>query len=307
MPRRLIESVPNFSEGRDAAKVAAIVAAMEEAGGACVLDQHRDADHNRCVITVAGPPEAVAEAVLAGVAKAVDLIDLNRHSGVHPRIGAADVAPFVPLENTTLEECVELARRVGHEIWRRLVVPVYFYGAAALRADRVELAAVRSGQFERLREQVLRDPARRPDVGGPALHPTAGAVAVGARRFLIAYNVNLAGADLEAAGRIARKIRESGGGFSGVRAMGVELATRGLLQVSMNLTDFERTPLEELYQAICREAEREGLAVAGSELVGLVPRRAYQMAPAFFERCANFRPDAVLEERLAALESKKCW
>lgn len=306
MERRLIECVPNFSEGRDHEKIRAIVSAMDSAPGACVLDLHMDSDHNRSVITLAGAPEAVVEAVLAGVGKAVELIDLNQHRGVHPRIGAADVVPFVPLEGVALEHCAAIARCAGERIWRTYSVPVYLYGAAALREDRRELAAIRRGQFEGLREQAPRDPARRPDIGGPALHPTAGAVAVGARRFLIAYNVNLRGDDLEAARRIARLVRESSGGFPHVRAMGVRLDSRGLVQVSMNLTDFERIPLDSLYEAIRREAARQGLEIAGSEIVGLVPRKAYEMAPAFFQRCDNFDPGVILENRLAELESKKC-
>lgn len=304
--RRLIECVPNFSEGRSSDNIQAILAAMRSAAGACVLDLHVDADHNRSVITLAGSPEAVTEAVLAGVGRAIERIDLNRHCGVHPRIGAADVVPFVPLEGVSLEECVALARLAGERIWRLHGVPVYFYGAAALRDERRELAAIRRGQFEGLREQVLRDPGRRPDIGGPGLHPTAGAVAVGARMFLIAYNVNLRGGDLEAARRIARSVRESDGGFPHVRAMGVRLESRGLVQVSMNLTDFERIPLDSLFEAIRREAERYGLEIAGSEIVGLIPRKAYLKAPAFFERCDNFHRGVILENRLAELESKKC-
>ncbi|MDW8131453.1 MAG: glutamate formimidoyltransferase [Bryobacterales bacterium] len=307
MQRRLIECVPNFSEGRDRGKVGAIVSAMESAPGACVLDLHMDPDHNRSVVTLVGPPTAVAEAVLAGVGKAVELIDLNLHSGAHPRIGAADVVPFVPLENVELHECAAIARWAGERIWRSYGVPVYLYGAAALRPERRELPVVRRGQFEGLREQAPCDPGRRPDIGGPGLHPTAGAVAVGARKFLIAYNVNLRGQDWEAARRIAQAVRESSGGFRHVRAIGVRLESRGLVQVSMNLTDFERTPLEALYEAVRREAARHGLAIAGSEIVGLIPRKAYELAPAFFQRCENFHPGVILENRLAELESRKCW
>ncbi|MGC8794865.1 MAG: glutamate formimidoyltransferase [Bryobacteraceae bacterium] len=301
MEPRLIECVPNFSEGRDRAAVSTIIRAMEAIPGVCVLDQHADPDHNRSVVTLAGPPEAVAEAALAGVGKAIELIDLNRHAGVHPRIGAADVVPFVPLAGASLQECVQLAHHVGCEIWRRFRVPVYFYGAAAARPDRAELAAIRRGQFEGLRQAVLHDETRRPDVGGPELHPTAGATAVGARGFLIACNVNLGTTDVEIARRIARKVRESSGGFPGVRAMGVALPSRNLVQISMNLTDFERTPLEELYQTIRREAEQQGVSVIESELVGMIPRKAYQQAPVFFERCRGFHPGAILENRLVNL------
>ncbi len=307
MERRLIECVPNFSEGRDQAKVQAILSAMRAMPEACVLDLHTDADHNRSVITLVGPAEAVLDAVLAGIGKAVELIDLNLHRGVHPRIGAADVVPFVPLAGMSLQDCAAVAHEAGERIWRHFGVPVYFYGAAARRRDRAELAAVRRGQFEGLREQVLRDPERRPDVGGPGLHPTAGAVAVGARDFLIAYNVNLAGDDLEAARQIARSVRESSGGFRHVRAMGVRLGSRGMVQVSMNLMDFRSIPLEALYEKIREEAARHGLPIAGSEIVGLIPLAAYEKAPAFFERCENFCRGLILEERLAELELKKCW
>lgn len=306
MQRRLIECVPNVSEGREAEKIQAIAAALAAAPGAWLLDVHSDADHNRSVFTIAGAPEAVVEAVLAGFEKAIESIDLNRHRGVHPRIGAVDVVPFVPVAGVNLEDCAAIARQAGERIWRSYGVPVYFYGAAALREDRRELHVIRRGQFEGLREQALCDPARRPDIGGPGLHPTAGAVAVGARDYLIAYNVNLRGDDVEAARRIARAVRESGGGFPGVRAMGVRLERRGLVQVSMNLTDFRRIPLERLYETIRREAARCGLEIAGSEIVGLIPREAYETAPAFFERCDNFHPGVILQNRLAALESKKC-
>lgn len=299
MGRRLAECVPNFSEGRDPEKVKAIAEAMRAVAGAVVLDQQLDADHNRSVITLAGTPEAVVEAAVRGVGRAVELIDLNRHAGVHPRIGAADVVPFVPLEGVTLEQCAELAWRAGDEIWRRFQAPVYFYEAAARRPDRASLERVRRGQFEGLRERVLTDPERRPDVGGPGLHPTAGATAVGARRFLIAYNINLDTLDVEVARSIARVIRQSAGGFPYVKAMGVSLASRSLVQVSMNLTDFEQTPVERVFEAVRAQAERCGVRIADSEIVGLIPRKALEMAPEFYRRCGNFRPELVLEERLA--------
>lgn len=306
MGRGLIECVPNFSEGRDEAVVERIAAAMASVAGVILLDRQLDADHHRSVITLAGAPEAVAEAAVRGVGRAVELIDLNRHRGVHPRIGAADVVPFVPLEGASLEDCAALAWRSGEEIWRRYRVPVYFYEAAARRADRVNLEQIRRGQFERLRQEAPVNPERRPDLGGPGLHPTAGAVAVGARKFLIAYNINLATQEVEIARRIARAIRSSSGGFPHVKAIGVKLESRGAAQVSINLTDFERTPVEEVYQTVRREAERHGVAIADSEVVGLIPRRAFQQAPEFYRRCRNFQPDLVLEERLRALQSKEC-
>ncbi|MCL6480215.1 MAG: glutamate formimidoyltransferase [Firmicutes bacterium] len=297
--RRLVECVPNFSEGRDANKVDALVAAMCAVPGVVLLDREMDADHNRCVLTLAGEPEAVAEAALRGVGKAVELIDLRQHSGAHPRIGAADVVPFVPIEGLTLDDCVVLARRVGREIWERYRVPVYFYEAAATRPERVPLENIRRGQFEGLREEVERNPERAPDVGEARLHPTAGAVAVGARKFLIAYNINLATPEVEIAKKIARTIRFSSGGLRYVKAMGVELRARGLAQVSINLTDFEQTPLHVVFEMVKREAARYGVHVVGSEIVGLVPRRAIEMTADYYLQLENFSPAQVLENRLA--------
>jgi glutamate formiminotransferase len=296
MPVALVECVANFSEGRDSSVVDAITAAIGSSEGVQVLDRHVDPDHNRSVITFAGPPEATVEGAVRGVERAVALIDLRRHDGVHPRIGAADVVPFVPLEGLTLDDCVCLAVRAGNEIWRRCGVPIYLYEAAARRPDRVNLAALRRGRFEGLQEKV-------PDIGGPALHPSAGATAVGARNFLIAYNVNLA-AGVEIARQIAGRIRHSSGGFPGVKALGVELASRGLAQVTMNLTDFKHTPLDLLFETIENEATRLGATIASSEIVGLIPRRAFEIAPRFFERAENFRPDVILENRLVAIQSK---
>lgn len=303
MPRELIECVPNFSEGRDAGIVEAIAAAIRSAPGVIVLDRAMDSDHNRSVITFAGPPEAVAEAALRGVGQAVALIDLNRHRGVHPRIGAADVVPFVPWQGVTLADCARVAAQVGQEIWRQFEVPVYLYEAARRRPERADLAHVRRGQFEGLRDAVESDPGRRPDIGAARLHPTAGATAVGARKFLIAYNINLATPDVDVADGIARRIRQSSGGFPCVKAMGVPLASRGLAQVSMNLTDFERIPVDCVFEAVEAEAARCGVRIASSEVVGLIPARAFDMAPEFYRRAANFSSDLLLENRLAALES----
>lgn len=300
MARRLIECVPNFSEGRDPEKVAELVKAVVSVPGVVLLDQEMDADHNRCVLTFAGSPESAMEAALRAVGKAAELIDLNRHSGVHPRIGATDVVPLVPIEGVALEDCARLSERLGEEIWRRYEIPVYFYEAAARRPDRVNLENLRRGQFEGLREEVLSDPDRAPDIGEARLHPTAGATVVGARKFLIAYNVNLGTADVEIARRIAKAVRYSSGGFRYVKAMGVALSSRNLAQVSMNLTDFEQTPVHRVFEAVRREAERYGVTVVGSEVVGLIPKRAIEMAADFFLQCENFTPDLVLENRLAA-------
>ena len=299
--KRLIECVPNFSEGRDAAIVDALTAAMSDVPGAQVLDRESDADHNRSVITLAGEPEAVAEAALRGVGMAAQLIDMTRHSGAHPRIGATDVLPFVPIENFTLQDCVALARSTGREIWERYRIPVYFYEAAATRPERIDLEDVRRGQFEGLRDEVLRDPDRSPDIGEPRLHPTAGAVAVGARNFLIAYNINLNTHDVSIACEIARTIRFSSGGLRFVKAIGVDLKSRGIAQVSINLTDFERTPLHQVFEMVKREASRYGCAITGSEIVGLLPRKAMELTAEFYLQLENFRPAMVLENRLAAV------
>ena len=298
--KRLIECVPNFSEGRDAAKIDAIVAAMAAVPGVFVLDCQSDADHNRSVVTLAGEPEAVAAAALAGVGKALELIDLTKHSGEHPRIGATDVLPFVPVEGVRMEECVALAHSIGREIWARLRIPVYFYEAAAMRPERVNLENVRRGQFEGLREAARRNPERAPDVGTPRVHPTAGAIAVGARKLLIAFNINLSTPDLSVAKQIAKAIRFSGGGLPCVKALGVRLKTRRLAQVSVNLTDFERTSLHTVFQAVKREAKRHGASVVGSEIVGLVPRKALETAAASSLQLEDFSPAQVLEDRLAA-------
>ena len=297
--KRLIECVPNFSEGRDAAKVDALVAAMSGVPGVFVLDREMDADHNRCVITLAGEPDAVAEAALLGVGKALELINLTQHTGAHPRVGATDVVPFIPVEGVTLEDCVALARRVGNEIWQRYRIPVYFYEAAATRPDRTNLENIRRGQFEGLREELEHNRDRHPDVGEPKLHPTAGATVVGARKFLIAYNINLNTPDLSIAKKIAKAIRFSSGGLRYVKAMGVELKARNLAQVSINLTDFEQTPMHRVYEMVKREAERHGVTTVGSEIVGLVPKKALEMTADFFLQLENFSPAQVLENRLA--------
>jgi glutamate formiminotransferase/formiminotetrahydrofolate cyclodeaminase len=298
--KRLIECVPNFSEGRDAAKVEAIVAAMSGVTGVYVLDREMDADHNRCVVTLAGEPDAVAEAALRGAGKAMELIDLTKHTGAHPRVGATDVLPFIPIDGVTIEDCVALARRVGHELWSRHRIPVFFYEAAATRPDRVNLENVRRGQFEALREEMKNNHDRQPDVGEPKVHPTAGVTVVGARKFLVAYNVNLNTADVSIANKIAKAIRFSSGGLRYVKSMGVELKARNLAQVSINLTDFEQTPMHRVYEMVKREAARYGVLPVGSEIVGLVPKKAIEMAADFFLQLENFSPAQVFENKLQA-------
>ena len=298
---RLIECVPNFSEGRDLAKVDALVAAMSGLARAWVLDRTSDADHNRTVITLAGDPEAVAEAAIRGAGRAAELIDMTRQTGVHPRIGATDVIPFVPLVGVSVEECVALARHVGKELWGRYRIPVYFYEAAATRPERVNLENVRKGEFERLREEVLRNPNRSPDIGEQPLHPTAGATAVGVRKLLIAYNIYLNTSDVSVAREIARVIRSSSGGLPHVKAIGVEMKTRGVAQVSINLTDFERTPLHVVFEMVKGEADRRNCAVVGSEIIGLVPRKAIELSHEYDLQLQNFSPARVLENRLASV------
>jgi glutamate formiminotransferase len=290
----LIECVANFSEGRDGAIVRAIEEAIASSKAVKVLRSEMDTDHNRSVITFAGPPDAVSEGALRAIAVAVERIDLRRHAGVHPRMGAADVVPFVPLIGVTLDDCVEIAHRVGEQVWKRLHVPVYFYEAAALRPERRMLENSRRGGFE--------SPNLIPDLGGPALHPSAGASIIGARKILIAFNINLATEDLAIARAIAKKIRASSGGMPFVKALGLPLAARGLVQVSMNLTDFEQTPLHAVFEAVAREAALYGVEIAGSEIIGLLPKKALEDAAAHFLKCENFESGLVLENRLHSLE-----
>ena len=286
----IVECVPNFSEGCDPAIVEAIANAIASVPQVAVLHQTMDADHNRSVITFAGSADRIVEAAVRGVDKAVALIDLSRHHGVHPRIGAADVVPFVPLRGISVAGCARLAEDAGQEIWRRLRVPVYLYEAAARRED-----------WKRL-ENVRRDAGRAaPDIGGPQLHATAGAVAVGARKFLIAWNVNLLTADVSIAKAIARKIRASSGGFPHVKALGLMLASRNQAQVSMNLTDFEVTPMRIVFDEIQRQAEAHGTGIDASELIGLIPQAALEPASAAYLRIGGFECGMILEDRLAAL------
>lgn len=298
--RRLIECVPNFSEGRDKAKVDALIQTMSKVPGVWVLDHEMDADHNRCVITLAGDPEAVGEAATLGAGKAVELIDMTEHKGAHPRVGATDVVPFIPVAGVTLDDCVALARRVGNEIWKRYRIPIFFYEAAATRPDRVNLENVRRGQYEGMKEALKKDHERQPDVGEPKMHPTAGVTVVGARKFLVAYNVNLNTSDVGVANKIAKAIRFSSGGLRYVKSMGVELKARNLAQVSINLTDYEQTPMHRVYEMVKREAERYGAVPVGSEIVGLVPKKALEMASDYFLQLESFSPSQVFENKLAA-------
>lgn len=295
-PEAIIECVPNFSEGTDAAKVAQIVSAMR-VEGVRLLDWSLDKAHNRSVVTIAGTPTGIVEAAVCAAGKAAELIDLTKQNGVHPRIGAADVIPFIPVSGASLAECAVLARQVGLLIWRRYGVPVYFYGAAAARPDRVQLEDVRKGQFEGLRDAARRDAGRRPDIGGPELHETAGASAVGARSFLIAYNVHLREPDISAARAIARDIRAANGGLHGVKAIGV--FANGRAQVSMNVTDFHITPMRHVHATIQRLALRHGVLIDDAELIGLIPEAAYEPDSEWVRQISGFDPDGkVLERKL---------
>ena len=297
---RIVECVPNFSEGRRAEVVARLEEAVESVGDAVVLDRHMDADHNRSVITFVSTPERVVEAAVRVVARAAGLIDLRGHTGQHPRVGATDVLPFVPVRGVTMEECAALAHAAGERIWDELRIPVYFYEAAARRPDRVNLEDVRRKGFEQLRDEIALSPERAPDVGEARVHESAGATAVGARRLLVAYNINLRTDDLAIARRIARTVRGRDGGLRYLKALGFALAERGIVQVSMNLVNFERTQLHHVFEAVRREAERWGVGVAGSEIVGLVPQAALDRAAEYFIRAENFTPEAVLENRITA-------
>ena len=300
MPR-IIEAVPNVSEGRRADVVEEAVAALKRAPGVRLLDAQSDKDHNRSVLTVVGEEKGLTAAILGLFETALSRIDLRSHEGEHPRLGAVDVVPFIPIEGVTMAECVDLAREVGKAVADRFGVPVYLYEEAASAPHRRNLEDVRRGQFEGLAEK-MKDPLWTPDFGPRAPHPSGGAAAIGARMPLIAYNINLGTADLEVAKRIAKAIRHSGGGYRFVTAMGVMLAERGLAQVSINMTDFKRTPLHRVFETVRAEAERYGVAVVGSEIVGLVPSEALLDAAGHFLRLEGFSPSQVLERKILETE-----
>jgi glutamate formiminotransferase len=297
--KRIVECIPNFSEGRRAEVVDAIAGAMISVPDVYLLDRQMDADHNRSVITLAGTPESIGEAAIRGVEAALQRIDMTTHTGEHPRLGAADVIPFVPIDGVTLEECVQLARRVSREIADRFGIPVYLYEAAATRPERANLENIRKGQFEGLRDEIGTNPDRKPDFGEARIHPTAGATVVGARKPLIAYNINLNTPDVTIAKEIAKRIRFSSGGFPGVKAMGVLLKDRNQAQVSMNLTDYEQTPIEVVFEAVRREAGSYGAGIASSEIVGLIPQAALNRVAVAYLQVEDFKPSSILENRLA--------
>jgi glutamate formiminotransferase len=294
----LVECVPNFSEGKDARRVEAIIAAMR-VEGVRLLDWSMDPDHNRSVVTIAGDPAAVVESAVRGAGKAAELIDMTRQQGTHPRIGAADVIPFVPVSGIKLEQCALLARQAGLEIWRRYNIPVFFYEAAAARPDRANLEEIRRGQFEELREAAGKDPSRRPDIGGPSLHPTAGACAVGARKFLVDYNLCFDKGDVAMVRAIARELRAASGGLKGVKALGV--LARGRAQLTMNITDFQVTPISEVFRAACALALRHKAKPVEGEIVGLLPEAACERESEWMRQLTGFDEQTkILERRLEA-------
>lgn len=295
--QRLVECVPNFSEGRNVDTIRALTVAVKAVKGVWLLDEERDEDHHRSVLTFAGAPEAVAEAAFQAVRLATELIDLRRHQGGHPRVGATDVVPFVPIRGVTMEECVSLAISLGERVGRELDIPVFLYERAAPRQDRAQLESIRRGGLEGLAGR-MEDPAWIPDFGPRRLHPTAGATVIGARPPLIAYNVNLQTNNLDVAKAIAKTIRTSSGGLPALKAIGVPLASRGIVQVSMNLTNFEVTPIHAAFEAVMHEADKQGTAVADSEIVGLVPQRALVQAAGASLKLGRFDPTQVLETRL---------
>jgi glutamate formiminotransferase len=298
----LVECVPNFSEGRRKEVVDAIVDAMK-VEGVWLLDREMDADHNRCVITLVGNREAIAEAVILGVGKAAELIDLTQHQGAHPRMGAADVVPFIPIDGVTVEDCVAISKHVAQEIWKRYQIPTYLYEASAQRPERQNLENIRRGQFEAIRDEIAAKPERMPDFGDPRVHPTAGATVVGARKPLIAYNVFLNTTDVDIAKKVAKAVRYSSGGLRFVKGAG--FSVRGLAQVSMNLTDFEQTPIARVFEFVKREAARYGVMPLSSEIVGLIPKKALEQAAEWFLQVENFDSSMILENRLSAVMSGK--
>ena len=292
------ECVPNFSEGRDQTKIARIVAEIKDRPGVALLDVEQNADHNRCVVTLAGEGPALVDAVLRMMRVATTLIDLTSHQGEHPRMGATDVVPFVPLGDASTEQAVDLAVALGVRVWDELHIPVYLYGQAARLPERQDLAKVRAGQFEAIRDAIGTDPARRPDIGEPRVHPTAGAVAIGARPVLIAYNAYLTTPDVSVAKRVARAVRGRDGGLAEVKALGFEIHERQRAQVSMNLTDYRRTPIHRAVEAVRREAARFGVELEETEVVGLVPEDALFDAAEYYLQLNNFDRSTVLERKV---------
>lgn len=300
--RSIIECVPNFSEGRKTETVERLAHAIQTVDTACVLDTHIDPDHHRSVITFVAAPEMIVEAAVRVVGLAAELIDMRQHIGVHPRLGATDVLPFVPISGATMDDCAALAHQAGDRIAKELAIPVFYYEHAARRPERKNLEDVRRGALELLREQIAVDPDRAPDVGPLQVHETAGAIAIGARPFLIAFNVNLRTRDVLVARKIARAVRARHGGLPFLKALGFELSTRGLAQVSMNIVNYEVTGITHAYDAVKREADQLGVEIAGCEIVGLVPEKALDRSAEYFEKLENFSEDKILEHRMKICE-----
>jgi len=301
---RIVECVPNFSEGRRTDVVDRLSEAIQSVASAVVLGTHLDRDHNRSVITFVAAPENIVAAAVRAVAMAARLIDLRLHAGVHPRLGATDVLPFVPVRGVTIEDCVRLAHEAGQRIASELGIPVYFYEQAALRPGRASLENVRRNGFEELRDVIGSEPERKPDLGPNQVHQTAGAIAIGARPFLIAFNVNLRSCDIAAAREIARAVRARDGGLPAVKALGFELKSRGVVQVSMNLVNYEITGMAEAFLAVRREATARAIEILSTEIVGLVPEAALERNASYFPLLENFSEETVLENRIRALDKK---
>ena len=294
---RIMECVPNFSEGRDLQKIDKIVAPFRARAGVKLLDYSNDEDHNRLVVTVVGEPDPLRDAVLEAIGVAVELIDLNHHQGQHPRMGAVDVVPFIPIRGVTMDDAIALSREVGEEVARRYGLPVFLYEKSATAPHRENLAAIRKGEFEGMAEKI-HQPEWKPDFGPAERHPTAGTVAIGARMPLVAYNINLSTPSLEIAHDIAKKIRFIGGGLRYCKAMGVELKDRGITQVSINMTDYTRTALYRAFELVRIEARRYGVSIVGSEIIGLVPMEALIDTASYYLGLENFSLRQVLEARI---------
>jgi glutamate formiminotransferase len=295
--RKLIESVPNFSEGRREEIVKQIVREAEETDGVWVFDWSMDHDHNRSVITIVGDPQAVGDAVVKMSKKATELIDLTHHTGEHPRMGAVDVIPFVPIKGTTMDECIELSKEVGKRIGEELKIPVYLYERSATKPQRENLADIRKGEFEGFFEKI-KSPEWVPDFGPDEVHPTAGVVAVGAREYLIAFNVNLGTNDIKIAEAIAKAVRNSSGGYRFVKAIGVDLREKGIVQVSMNMTNYKKSPLYRVFETIKSEADRYGVKVVGSEIIGMIPMDTLLQTAKFYLKIDDITDDKVIEDKL---------
>ncbi|NLS45370.1 MAG: glutamate formimidoyltransferase [Firmicutes bacterium] len=297
MVTRIVECVPNFSEGRRPEVIQEIADVIRNVPGVKLLDRSSDVDHNRSVLTFAGEPSAVKEGAFMAISRASELINMEEHKGEHPRIGATDVVPFIPVSGVTMEECVELAKSLGREVADKLRIPVYLYEEAAVTEDRRNLANIRRGEYEGLKKEISL-PERHPDFGEPVMHPTAGATVIGARHYLVAYNINLGTSDISIAKKIARQVRASGGGLMFVKALGIMLEDRNIAQVSMNLTDFRRTPMHMVFNLVKTEAERYGVPVIGSEIIGLVPMDALLDVARHYLRLEEFSGEHVLETKI---------